>query len=408
MSETYIATYKFVVLVSGKIYFYTHINIYVNQKYGRKCRNGMAFYGNEGTFPDSRDSPWNERLEKERDGMVKKIIALEEFQAGMISDGDIYSKSGMKLILADTELDDRMIHLLKISGVEKIHVKYYEQFPEDRVTFLHMRRDFQEVLEKFSMFHVSIDIKKFLRRCDELLLSEEENYVIFESLKQLKENSYVNYMHSIGVSILSYFMGVWCNMDQYKIDLLGVCGLVHDIGKCEIDPKLLNKAEAITSTERSTLQRHTVIGRRFMAKLHVPKEVEVVVMEHHERGDGSGYPMGFTLPQISDYARIVGIVDVYEAMVSDRPYRGEFCPFEVVRFMESEGEHKFDSTYLSIFLSKLLEAYIHAKVRLSDGSEGEIMVINKSYLSKPIVKISGRNVDLSLKKDVEVKKIISI
>ncbi|MBQ3512215.1 MAG: HD domain-containing protein [Lachnospiraceae bacterium] len=340
--------------------------------------------------------------------MVKKVIELDEFKAGMVSDEDIYSKGGMKLILADTELDDRMIHLLKISGVKKIRVKYYEQFPEDMVTFLHMRRDFQEVVEKFSMFHVSIDIKKFLRRCDELLLSEEENYVIFEALKQLKEDSYVNYMHSIGVSVLSYFMGVWCNMDQYKIDLLGACGLVHDIGKCEIPPELLNKKETITSTERSTLHRHTVIGHRFMSKLHVPKEVEVVVMEHHERGDGSGYPMGFKLPQISDFARIVGIVDVYEAMVSDRPYRGEFCPFEVVRFMEAEGEHKFDSTYLSIFLSKLLEAYIHAKVRLSDGSEGEIMVINKSYLSKPIVKILGRNVDLSLKKDVEVVKVISV
>lgn len=339
--------------------------------------------------------------------MVKKIIGLDEFKAGMVSVNDIYSKSGMRLILADTELDDRMLHLLRISGVDKIHVKYYEQFPEDRVTFLHMRRDFQEVLEKYSLFRVSFDIKRFLKRCDELLLSDEKNYVLFESLKQLKETSYVNYMHSIGVSILSYFMGVWCNMDQYKVDLLGACGLVHDIGKCEIASELLNKREAITATERSILQRHTVVGRRFMAKLHVPKEAEVVVMEHHERGDGSGYPMGFTLPQISDFARIVGIVDVYEAMISDRPYRGEFCPFEVVRFMESEGAHKFDSTYLSIFLSKLLEAYIHAKVRLSNGTEGEIMVINKSYLSKPIVKIAGRNVDLSLKKDVEVVKIIS-
>ena len=340
--------------------------------------------------------------------MVKKVITLDEFMDGMISDEDIYSKSGMRLILADTKLDDRMMHLLKISGVEKIHVKYFEQIPEDRVTFLHFRRDFEAVIQKFSMFHVSFDIKRFLKRCDELLLSDEDNYVIFDALKELKETSYVNYMHSIGVSVLSYFMGVWCNMDQYKTDLLGACGLVHDIGKCKIAPELLNKVEAINSTERTVLQRHTVIGHQFMAKLHVPKEVEVVVMEHHERGDGSGYPMGFKLPQISDYARIVGIVDVYEAMVSDRPYRGEFCPFEVVRFMEAEGEHKFDSTYLSIFLSKLLEAYIHAKVLLSDGSEGEIMVINKSYLSRPIVKICGKNVDLSLRNDVEVEKVIEI
>ena len=340
--------------------------------------------------------------------MVKKVITLDEFMDGMISDEDIYSKSGMRLILADTKLDYRMMHLLKVSGVEKIHVKYLEQIPEERRTFLHFRRDFEAVIQKFSMFHVSCDIKKFLKRCDELLLSYADNYVIFDALKELKETSYVNYMHSIGVSVLSYFMGVWCNMDQYKTDLLGACGLVHDIGKCKIAPELLNKSEAINSTERTVLQRHTVIGHQFMAKLHVPKEVEVVVMEHHERGDGSGYPMGFELPQISDYARIVGIVDVYEAMVSERPYRGGFCPFEVVRFMEGEGEHKFDSTYLSIFLSKLLEAYIHAKVLLSDGSEGEIMVINKSYLSRPIVKICGRNVDLSLRNDVEVEKVIEI
>lgn len=340
--------------------------------------------------------------------MIDKIIVLDEFKDGMISVEDIYSKSGMKLIPAETKLDDRMIHLLKISGVEKIHVKYLEQIPEDKATFLHLRRDFERVMEKFSMFHVPIDIRKFLAKCDELILSKEENEVIFKNLWKLKETSYVNYIHSIGVSLLSYYMGVWCHMEQYKIDLLGACGLLHDIGKCEIAPELLNKAEAINSTEKSTLQRHTVLGNRFLSKLSVPKEIEVVVMEHHERGDGSGYPMGWTLPQISDFARIVGILDVYEAMVSDRPYRGEFCPFEVVRFMESEGEHKFDSTYLSIFLSKLLEAHIHAKVRLSDGREGEIMVVNKSYLSKPIVKIDGKNVDLSLLKNVEVKKIISV
>ena len=110
--------------------------------------------------------------------MVQKFIGLEEFKEGMVSVEDIYSKSGMRLIPADTELDTRMLHLLKISGVKNIHVKYYEEFPEDSVTFLHLRRDFQEVLEKFSMFRANIDIKRFLKKCDEFLLSDEKNYII--------------------------------------------------------------------------------------------------------------------------------------------------------------------------------------------------------------------------------------
>ena len=116
---------------------------------------------------------------------------------------------------------------------------------------------------------------------------------------------------------------------------------------------------------------------------------------HHERCDGSGYPLGLRGSQIDAYAKIVAIADVYDAMTAARVYRGPICPFRVIEIFEAEGLQKYDVKYVLCFLENIVNSYIQNRCRLSDGREGEIIFINKLKFSRPVVRCGNEYVDLA-------------
>lgn len=116
---------------------------------------------------------------------------------------------------------------------------------------------------------------------------------------------------------------------------------------------------------------------------------------HHERCDGSGYPLGLKTDKINRYAKLVAIADIYDAMTSARVYRGPLCPFKVIRIFEEEGFEKYDPRYVVTFLQNIADTYVQNEVLLSDGRKGQIILINKSMVSKPIVQCGGEVIDLS-------------
>lgn len=127
---------------------------------------------------------------------------------------------------------------------------------------------------------------------------------------------------------------------------------------------------------------------------------------HHERCDGSGYPNGFKSDQIEDFSKIIGIADVYDAMTSNRRYRKAICPFDVVENFERDGFLKYDPGYLMIFMERIVQSYMHNIVRLSDGREGEVIMINKLSLSRPVIRTGTEFIDLSKDHRLSIDAII--
>ena len=115
---------------------------------------------------------------------------------------------------------------------------------------------------------------------------------------------------------------------------------------------------------------------------------------HHERCDGSGYPFGIKNGKIDTFAKMVAIVDVYDAMTSARIYRGPMCPFKVVDIFESEGLQKYDTRFIMTFLENIVNTYMLNRVKLSDGREGDIVFINKQKYSRPTIKSGDEFIDL--------------
>lgn len=138
------------------------------------------------------------------------------------------------------------------------------------------------------------------------------------------------------------------------LDALHRGGYLHDLGKVGVPDAVLLKPGPLTEAEFALMKRHAEIGDSLCAPLQSLRHVRPIVKSHHERLDGSGYPNGLRGDEIPVLAQIVGIVDVYDAMTSHRPYRRALDPDEVTRFLLHEvGHHRFSRVHVEAFLDTL-------------------------------------------------------
>lgn len=229
---------------------------------------------------------------------------------------------------------------------------------------------------------------------------------IFSYMGYLKNTGEYTYTHSLNVSILCNLFSKWLGMSDEETEDLTVAGLLHDVGKTKISQEILNKKGRLTPEEFEEVKRHTLIGYEIVKDMDIPEEIKLAVLMHHEKINGTGYPKGLKGADISKYARIVAICDIYEAMTADRTYRDRICPFTVIRNFERENFGILDTEFLLTFLQNIAYTYVGSWVKLTDDTTAEIVFINKSQMSRPIVKSGDDYIDLSKKMDLDIKFII--
>jgi HD-GYP domain-containing protein (c-di-GMP phosphodiesterase class II) len=128
---------------------------------------------------------------------------------------------------------------------------------------------------------------------------------------------------------------------------------------------------------------------------------------HHERCDGSGYPSGLTEEGIDDFAKIIAIADVYDAMTAARSYRAPLCAFQVISNFEQDGYQKYQTKYILTFLKQIATTYQSNRVVLSDGRGCKIVMLNQNDLSRPIVQFDDMTcLDLSTNRDLHITSVI--
>ncbi|NTZ90550.1 HD-GYP domain-containing protein [Agrobacterium tumefaciens] len=177
----------------------------------------------------------------------------------------------------------------------------------------------------------------------------QSNPAIFIGVTRLKSKDETTFVHSVSVSGLMMHFGCYLGLDKAAVDLLGISGLLHDIGKVEIPSSILNKADGLNSSEREIINLHPAFGRDILSRnAQMPEMVLDVCFNHHERMDGGGYPSGRSGAEISLYARIAAICDVYDAVTSVRPYKKPWTANEALTWMLRREGH-FDMQLLKKF-----------------------------------------------------------
>ena len=197
----------------------------------------------------------------------------------------------------------------------------------------HLRRQVLDIVKN----NVPITEDELLADITDILKNARNGMHVFDMLHSMRDFDDEIYLHSVNVALISNVLGRWMNFTERELDTLTLCGLLHDIGKLLIPPEIIKKPTALSDTEHETLMTHPLRGYNILRGQKANIHVQMSAMMHHERCDGSGYPLGIKGDQIDRFAKIIMVADVYEAMTAARLYRGPLCPFEVISIFESEG-----------------------------------------------------------------------
>ncbi|MDE7297551.1 MAG: HD domain-containing protein, partial [Lachnospiraceae bacterium] len=266
----------------------------------------------------------------------------------------------------------------------------------------HFRGHLAYIIEK----NEKVNEDELIQEIDSVLSNARNGMHVFDMLHSMRDHDDETYLHSLNVALISNVLGRWLHFSRRELDTLTLCGLLHDIGKLMIPQEIIRKSSRLTDSEYTTVRTHPVRGFNILRAQNANIHVQMSAMMHHERCDGSGYPMGIKGDQIDRFAKIVMIADVYEAMTAARVYRGPLCPFEVISIFESEGLAKYDTRYVMTFLEHINQTYLHNNVRLNDKSEGSIVMMNRTSLSKPVIQVGDRFIDLSREPDLYIEAIL--
>lgn len=284
-------------------------------------------------------------------------------------------------------------------------VKKSAAFQKFQVDFSFSANDLKGIFDSITAGE-ALDTNDLLNKITSLLKPEQTTIDFFDMLHNLRSVNDSIYAHCINVSLISRMIGIWLKLPQEDIDLLTIAGLLHDIGKTKIPDDILNKKEQLTDEEFSLIRKHPVFGYDILKKQGLDMRILKATLMHHERCDGSGYPLALKENDIDDFAMIVAIADVYDAMTAARIYRAPLCPFQVIAEFEKEGLQKYKPKYILTFLEHIATTYQNNRVMLSNGESAKIVLLNQQVFSKPLVQLSdGSCIDLN-RSQLYIKAII--
>jgi HD-GYP domain-containing protein (c-di-GMP phosphodiesterase class II) len=286
-------------------------------------------------------------------------------------------------------------------GVEK--EEEYEEYKKD---YAEMEEQLNGTLNAVCKGEVA-DFEKTFEATDGLLSKLIVKSDVFLYMNFMRNYDDYTAVHSNHVGILANIFGHWLGLSKDEIATLTIAGAMHDVGKIELPIEIMNKPGKLTAEERRIVNAHATKGYLLLKKYDLPKGVVMGAYSHHEKMDGTGYPLGLTGNKVDHMAKIISIIDKYDALTSDRPHRARLCPFEVIRLLEIGMFNELDTELLLIFLRHIAANYLGAWVSLTDGTEAKIIFIHPTNVSKPLVQTADdRFIDLAERPDLRIVALI--
>lgn len=293
--------------------------------------------------------------------------------------GDIISEEPVKTTELGTDIDEKKI------------MKEYEEYKHNSEKFKEIYNNAINVTTR--VFEdikngKSLDIDRIKKLINQLIGEVTYNKNIFVTLTGMETDANFLYVHAVNVCILSLIIGNSLGYSITKLLELGIAALLHNIGMVRVPLNILEKEAELTPDEYNKIKTHTLHGYRILVKENkMSNVIGDVALQHHEQCDGQGYPRKITGEQISEYAKIVSIADVYVALTKKRAYRDEMISYEAMKNILSQSKNKFDPEILKKFLSIMSIYPIGSLVKLNNNSIGLVIAPNPNVPLRPIVKI---------------------
>lgn len=324
-----------------------------------------------------------------------RITSIEKVKIGDILGQDIFDHSGSIMLRKGVTLTARYIHNLYNLGISYLYV--FDERLSDIESPINEQLDSlkKQLAQSFRAmnkridFGLGCDLKDITSVLNDIIDFTISNKDVNDILSgDLRSHDNYTYVHSLNTTLLSIFFGTHKNISKSKSLDLALGAFLHDIGKIDVPLHILNKEDNFTDEEFTIMKNHPIYGYN-RSKLFpgLQEETRRIILEHHERINGSGYPFGKTGDEISLYSKIVSVSDVYDALTGDRIYRKAFPHKEAYEHMLAGSGILFDEGIIAMFKDHFYIYPVGIKIKLSDGCEGFVVQNNKGFPDKPIVRI---------------------
>ncbi|HAS73207.1 MAG TPA: hypothetical protein DCS67_03590 [Clostridiales bacterium UBA8960] len=249
-----------------------------------------------------------------------------------------------------------------------------------------------------------LDLERIRKNVEETLPDMVRNNDVLMRLNQLRHSDDYTFEHSIRVSILATMIGKWLGYTQDELLELGEAGLLFDIGKLNIPDFVLKKPSNVTLDEYELIKKHAQFGYSILLKTKgVTSNIKYAALHHHERLDGSGYPLRLRENQIHDFAKIIAVCDVFDALITDRPYKKGISPLLAADYISWSSGKLFDAEVCYVFIKRLSEYFVGKRVVLSNGMEGKIVFVDTNFPTRPTIQVGDRFIDLVKDRSINVE-----
>lgn len=373
--------------------------------------------------------------------MKKRVFTKSDaIKKGMKLEQEIMDDKGHVLIARGTVLDDFMVNSLLQMQVEGVFTEGNEvslsSFPmpenaakeppkeiapeieeriakiseTDRAKILLSESVKERVSEGVSYLYANTDTENFsdttTNVAHSLMKAVLENDAVAVDIEALKVSDEYTFKHSVDVASMAMIVGRKYGLDQKETYEVGITGLLHDIGKSKIPLEILNKPGKLDDWEFRLMKKHSLLGYQLLKKKKdFSPRIMLGVLEHHEKIDGTGYPNGILGKDISLYAKILAVVDIYDALVTERVYKKAFSHRDALEMiMAMTGE--LDIGIMQSFLSSVILYPVGSNVLLSNGEWARVVKNQPDCITRPkVVGLeTGRTYDLA--EDIKCANIV--
>lgn len=342
-----------------------------------------------------------------------RYITIRQIKTGMILGQDIYDGTGKLLLAKHQVLKKEHIANLENFGYPGLYID--DEFTqgieaEEMIKPQLKQRALELVHDLFISDEHKEDAAEQEWRIREIVMKVVEDILsrgdVMYNMINLKNYDDYTYFHSVNVAILSAVIGARYGMEEYDLRILTTAALLHDIGKKFLEIDILNAKRALTEEERRIVLQHPKLGYEFLRDYYdFAPEVYMSVLEHHESYSGEGYPMRKSGEEITIYARIIKMADVYDAMTSKRPYRSQMSPSDAVEYIMAMNGSEFDPQLVEVFLTWVAAYPAGCTVELSDGRTAVVKYNYPGFALRPKVRIEGTGEEVDLKTDCDARSI---
>ena len=352
----------------------------------------------------------------------RKLVSMRALQPGMKIGQAVLDQTGRELIARGALLDDFQIEYLQDKVGGGIYIVEGEPDPEEllgitlsdtakKVVEENRKEDRSKVMlnesirkrvgEGIQYLFNDTDNESFTETTnnisDDLMNTIMQNDAVAVDVSMLKVSDEYTFKHSVDVATIAMVIAKKYGLSRQEIHEIGTAGLLHDVGKSQVPLEVLNKPGRLSDQEFNVMKQHTTFGYWILEEKHqFSRGIMEGVLQHHEKAHGNGYPNGLTADRIHLYAKIISVADIYDALVTDRPYKKAFSKRTAMEMVMANAED-LDLKAMQCFISSVILFPVDTIVNLSNGEMAKVVSNDPNYPMRPTVVgvESGRLYDLS-------------